>query len=678
MKSKKNKLTNLLKKVILLFGITLLFFGCDSEETINAQLEEQFQGELVEKVTFEEIKNEPIFSKAFADFKLDKFENQFNAKSTDSTNFKINLNSINKIEKDHATTYTFLVEDNSKELPPFAFKNLVIEITPNKTQGYFITYYPTNEYIQNKINNIETDFIANISISDVKEDITELLNQITSSKSRTSQKSNCTKYLIIETVCTSGQHWPGDSCSLSGSNRAQTYSIPVLDDGCDSSGGDSSSNGNPINIGDNQNVSIPGGGSSSGGSNPPSVNSGSTFPNVPSGIGDMNSDNIDNLLSYNPSILENKTNYFNYLKNIANYCNASGQLDLGSLLYNYGINSNLNNQELVIVSSKAKQILGILAKNNFTDIDRYSLTDKKIIAQNSLFISFLPDIKDLGINIPQTAEEWKVFFEILKPILLEVGIEFIPLGGVYNSAVDSLNGIDSSDWTQITIGVVGIIMEFTPADQIKNLFKLVKNSKKGFKIFKLTRKFTNVIKDALDSGLKIVLDNNIIKFLDNSDTEIARIVNNTLTFKYTGFGGNIITNPNKTNTVIGKWLNQIENIWNTGLAKQGDNVGGLNILGNVPNGTVTEKWVFNKEWLDQAIARGDAIRVTANPLNIDNVFHIKTGVPSSAFLSVESLKGYLLNLSTTKIEDLGYYGRELRHLFQNGYSFNSTTKQFVK
>jgi len=86
----------------------------------------------------------------------------------------------------------------------------------------------------------------------------------------------------------------------------------------------------------------------------------------------------------------------------------------------------------------------------------------------------------------------------------------------------------------------------------------------------------------------------------------------------------------------------------------------------------------NKQWLNQTITRGDVIRVTASPLNIDNVFHITTGIPNSAFQSITSLKSYLLSLSPNRIEQLGFYGKEIRHLFQNGYNFNSTTKQFIR
>ena len=189
----------------------------------------------------------------------------------------------------------------------------------------------------------------------------------------------------------------------------------------------------------------------------------------------------------------------------------------------------------------------------------------------------------------------------------------------------------------------------------------------------------SLVVDTVKYGLRVVTDNNVIRFLNQTGNEIARVVDGVMTVIYNGFGSNIITTANKTTTIIGKWENAIENIWNSGLAKQGENIGGINILGIV-TGTLAEQWQKNKQWLDKVIARGDVIRVTANPLDINNVFHITSGIDTKHFKSLTSLKNYLISLPENSIEvgQLGFYGREIRHLFQNGYTFDSLTKQFVK
>lgn len=188
--------------------------------------------------------------------------------------------------------------------------------------------------------------------------------------------------------------------------------------------------------------------------------------------------------------------------------------------------------------------------------------------------------------------------------------------------------------------------------------------------------------DTVKAGIKVVKEGNIIKFLNSFDFEIARIVDGVMTFKYTGFGSDLIANVNKTTTLIGKWKNQLENIWNTGLVKHGQNTGGFNVLGKLPPNwddlTVAQKWANNKTWLDRAIARGDVIRVTANPLDINYVFHIVSGIDPTKFVNINTLKNYLLNLDSQKVEQLGYFGREIRHLFQNEYNFNTITNTFVR
>lgn len=188
--------------------------------------------------------------------------------------------------------------------------------------------------------------------------------------------------------------------------------------------------------------------------------------------------------------------------------------------------------------------------------------------------------------------------------------------------------------------------------------------------------------DTVKTGLLIVTESNIIKFLSKRGEEIARVIDGILTYKYKGFGGYIVTKANKTTTLIGKWENQLENIWKTGLVKHGENIGGLNILGNLPPNfssiPVSQIWTNNKIWLNRAISRGDIIRATANPLDIKNVFHNLDAINPNKFINITTLKHYLLNLNPAEIEQLGYFGREIRHLFQNGYNFNTLTKTFTK
>ena len=75
----------------------------------------------------------------------------------------------------------------------------------------------------------------------------------------------------------------------------------------------------------------------------------------------------------------------------------------------------------------------------------------------------------------------------------------------------------------------------------------------------------------------------------------------------------------KTTTLIGKWENQIESLWNTDLHLQvpngGSNVNGLNILGEIDNSDWSLVWPEqNLPWLEGAMSRGDVIRVASDPI----------------------------------------------------------------
>lgn len=362
--------------------------------------------------------------------------------------------------------------------------------------------------------------------------------------------------------------------------------------------------------------------------------------------------------------------------------NFVNELDLEVLDYITDYRSHtLSSEEFTLIQQKVDFIYSKIDRISDDDIEQLSIADQQKVMEEILFVSLFPWLKELTSQMPTSVEEWKVLFEILKPILLEIGIEFIPLGGVYNSAIDTLNGINSGDTSSIVYGVIGIIVEFTPFDQIKNLIQLVRYSKKGFKIFKLTRKFTNVISSALANGVEIALEGSTVIF-KKAGSEVARIVNNVMTYKYTGFGGDIVTNPYKTTAIIGKWENSIEHIWASGLAKQGVNNGGMNIFGNLPANwsslNVSQRWNINREWLDNVISRGDIIRATSDPLDIGKVFYGVNGIDINAFSNINALKTYLLNLTPSQVNQLRYYGREIRHLFQNGYNFDSRLNKFIK
>jgi hypothetical protein len=188
--------------------------------------------------------------------------------------------------------------------------------------------------------------------------------------------------------------------------------------------------------------------------------------------------------------------------------------------------------------------------------------------------------------------------------------------------------------------------------------------------------------DWIDKGLDLTSDGKIL----NNGTEVGRIVDNNLHVNYSGFGGEIVCDPEKTTTLLGKWKDPAcggtcETI-DSRLSKSGQNTGGVNAFSeDIPAGwTPQQIWDnVNEPWLQNAALRGDVIRVVSDPLNIKNIFANTEGIPASVFSSSENLSNYLKNLNDLPtIEKLSFYGREIRHLSKNNYLFDAITKTFVK
>ncbi len=183
----------------------------------------------------------------------------------------------------------------------------------------------------------------------------------------------------------------------------------------------------------------------------------------------------------------------------------------------------------------------------------------------------------------------------------------------------------------------------------------------------------------VESGTKVVLR--------KGGNDVGEIVNDVLHVKYTGLGGDVVAQSSKTTSVIGKYDPPggpgTKNLIESGITKSGDNPAGVNVLNDLTN---TQGWPpqqiwddINQPWLDDAIARGDVIRAVSDPLNINNVFFNTSGIPTSVFSSPQSLANYLKNLSDPAIiNQLSFYGREIRHLPQGDYLFDTATNLFLK
>lgn len=319
-----------------------------------------------------------------------------------------------------------------------------------------------------------------------------------------------------------------------------------------------------------------------------------TIPLPPSNADLLRINELTQIIENSFNYIESEESLIERIEAIGEYFELTSHQDFSGLseMLQVAINDpSLTLEDYVFMWQKSKEAYDIIKPYAFQLSNLDSLEDintiiplqQLSIAENNLTtVAFLPQVKSLiGDYWPQNQDEWLALGEILfqPSFLLEIGVGFIP----GSSIIDVVTGLNEGDYVAISIGVAGLVVDAFGGTIIKAIGKIGKVAYKGFKVFKIAFKYLQEVKNSIQYGLKTVLDNNIVKIVNNLDNEIARIYNvgsshslsTLLKFNYSGFGGNIITTPNKTTTLIGKWDNQLENIWNSGLAKQGENVGVL-------------------------------------------------------------------------------------------------------
>jgi hypothetical protein len=121
--------------------------------------------------------------------------------------------------------------------------------------------------------------------------------------------------------------------------------------------------------------------------------------------------------------------------------------------------------------------------------------------------------------------------------------------------------------------------------------------------------------------------------------------------------------------------------------KKGAKPGGYNAL-NVPdelwqNLSGADFWGnFNLPWLQAAISRGtDKIVPASDPTALNNLFSSLSDIdipPAVAQGDPIEIASFLSSLPISNIEDLSLFGREVKLLSENGYTFDIVSKQLMK
>ena len=119
MKNRKNKSINFLKTGILLFGMTLLFFGCkDNDQELELEQTQTIVTPTIKHTNYSELEKDTQFANLIEKLNLNQMtdvyqlKNGISAKSS-SNDFTIITNSIKEVETPTSHSYNILIQRNT-------------------------------------------------------------------------------------------------------------------------------------------------------------------------------------------------------------------------------------------------------------------------------------------------------------------------------------------------------------------------------------------------------------------------------------------------------------------------------------------------------------------------------------------------------------------------------------
>lgn len=260
-----------------------------------------------------------------------------------------------------------------------------------------------------------------------------------------------------------------------------------------------------------------------------------------------------------------------------------------------------------------------------------------------------------------------------------------PYGTVYGWATGEhwRTGQELAWWEQ-ALGILDVV----PGEALAKAgitALIIKISGKVFDLAKVTIANKNLILTAKSAGLKLLVrTTNEIIIYSSTGKQVGKVINGKLNIKYSGFGEDIVCDPNKTTTLLGKWKDPVGggtiDIIDSKLFKVGENKGGANVLSFDGSGmSEVQQWAVNSKWLNEAAQRGDVIRMVSDPMNLNNLFKSLDDVPVNSLKTPKDLSEYLSKLNDNDIiENLSFFGREVKLLSEKKYIFEQVSKQFVK
>jgi len=479
MRNRKNKITNLLKIGILFFSISLLFSSCEKDEFINYSPNQEKKTSYSQK-TFGNIQKTEKFKEAFKKvFETKKqalnSQNRLKTVMEENYGFTIDTNAVSIISSEKYTSYTMLIHRTIDD--ETFYENLVIQNDSlNNTKAYILNYKLKSQLIPHEEHHSYEQ--------DTEITVTPIIYDNTQSK----MIEECRTVMV--TYCPyKFEHVAGPSCY---NHPERLYQKPKkecisYDDGSDNDG--------------------PGGGGATGvgGGSSTSIYTTPIISNTNPVKFFEKIFSFEDAIDYVPSRYSSVEIQFSYLGAVGKFLKLNNYAELGETLYDIALQqTTVNENEASLMVSKTVEILNILETAN--SFEQLSIQNQKIVTQNFLFIGFLPNLKDLGIDLPQNAEEWAEFGEFIITVLKELIPELIPGVSELNSLRNAISAFNKGSYangsTELGFAIVGVF-------PVGKAWKIATKTFKGMKIvvrltkaFKKAKKLKNLISSKYDDALK--------------------------------------------------------------------------------------------------------------------------------------------------------------------------------
>lgn len=202
---------------------------------------------------------------------------------------------------------------------------------------------------------------------------------------------------------------------------------------------------------------------------------------------------------------------------------------IGNIYDKVNVNSNLNLADRSRISLRTVENFGIIKSIKEANPTLIRITEflfdynqGERFTRNHHFVTTLSDIKKIiADNAPRTQEEWRAVFEIMKPLLVETAISFLPGGSIaldLNTLYTQVNRANP-DYTDVTLAMAGILTEVIPWAKLSKAFvKVFDTTRRSFLIFNRTKKYLNKIVSIIRGGNRIHVDdaNRIFIRADNT------------------------------------------------------------------------------------------------------------------------------------------------------------------